>query len=279
MKKLMAIGLGCFCCLLSLQAYNQSNIIRVEYYIDTDPGFGNATAVSITPGTDLSDIELDVNTGILTEGVHVLGLRAQDEAGNWSHDNTLYFEIASILPAHMLHFDASHHSNAVVLNWKTGSEQNTSHFIIERSANGILFAPIGKVQSAGNSSTVKDYSFTDKEALNVGATKLYYRLQQVDADGSYEYCKSVSVTIPATALFSISPNPAGSVLQLKYRISGGAQQALIYVTDISGKKVLEQQINSGTILHSINLANLSKGLYYLTVRDNGIRQIQRFVKQ
>ncbi|MET0465390.1 MAG: CARDB domain-containing protein [Chitinophagaceae bacterium] len=60
------------------------NITRIEYYLDTDPGYGNGTTVNVTPGVDLADITIPVNASSLTEGVHQLYVRARDVAGNWS---------------------------------------------------------------------------------------------------------------------------------------------------------------------------------------------------
>ncbi len=66
-------------------------LVRVEYYIDADPGYGNATPVSFTPGTNLSDLTVNINPSTLTNGVHLFCIRALDSAGHWSHDNTWLF--------------------------------------------------------------------------------------------------------------------------------------------------------------------------------------------
>lgn len=66
------------------------DISRVEYYIDNDPGIGNATALSITSGTNLSDLIIPLNPDLLTEGVHRLYVRAKS-ANGWSLTNTLIF--------------------------------------------------------------------------------------------------------------------------------------------------------------------------------------------
>ncbi len=67
------------------------NITKVEYYIDTDPGYGNATPLNITPGTNIQDAVIPVNPAPLVEGVHRLYVRAQNESGTWSMVNTLLF--------------------------------------------------------------------------------------------------------------------------------------------------------------------------------------------
>ncbi len=73
--------------LLSLCVYAQPNITRVEYYIDGDPGYGKATALSITARPNLANLAININPSTLTSGVHILGVRAQDANGAWSQDN------------------------------------------------------------------------------------------------------------------------------------------------------------------------------------------------
>ncbi|MBN8852151.1 MAG: hypothetical protein BGO55_00200 [Sphingobacteriales bacterium 50-39] len=67
------------------------NLSRVEYYLDTDPGYGKATAVAFTPGTNLANINININPSSLANGIHLLGIRAQDAKGDWSLDNKWLF--------------------------------------------------------------------------------------------------------------------------------------------------------------------------------------------
>jgi hypothetical protein len=69
----------------------QPNISRVEYYIDTDPGYGKATAIAFTAGPNLINLTLNINPASVANGVHVLGIRAQDANGHWSLDNKWLF--------------------------------------------------------------------------------------------------------------------------------------------------------------------------------------------
>src|SRR5665647_880835 len=62
----------------------QPNITRVEYYIDTDPGFGSATTLSITPGIDIQNQVIAINPASVTQGVHRLYVRAKDANESWS---------------------------------------------------------------------------------------------------------------------------------------------------------------------------------------------------
>lgn len=68
-----------------------TNITRVEYYIDADPGFGNATNVSITASADVQNTIIALDPSPLAEGVHRFYVRAKDASGKWSLTNTLLF--------------------------------------------------------------------------------------------------------------------------------------------------------------------------------------------
>jgi hypothetical protein len=67
------------------------NITRIEWYIDNDPGFGNANALGITPGTNIADAIISIDPNTLTSGVHLLFARAQDANGGWSLTNRWLF--------------------------------------------------------------------------------------------------------------------------------------------------------------------------------------------
>jgi hypothetical protein len=80
------------CLLLFFQsAFAQPNITRVEYYVNTDPGYGNGTAVSIVPGPNLAGLSFTVDLTPLAAGVHIAGVRSRDANGAWSIDNKWLF--------------------------------------------------------------------------------------------------------------------------------------------------------------------------------------------
>ena len=70
MQKIIAILVCCFWC---LRVFAQPNITVAEYFIDTDPGFGNATSISITtPLPNIVDKTFSVSVGALAQGLHSL---------------------------------------------------------------------------------------------------------------------------------------------------------------------------------------------------------------
>lgn len=69
----------------------QPNINRVEWYLDNDPGYGNATTLAITPAPNIDDLAININLLPITQGVHMVGVRSRDDNGAWSFDNKWIF--------------------------------------------------------------------------------------------------------------------------------------------------------------------------------------------
>ena len=99
------------CCigiLLTLWLAAQPNLSRIEYYLDIDPGFGRGTAISFPAGNNASDIALNINPATLSEGIHILGIRALDADGVWSPDNKwLFWKPSSEIIIHFACFSAN----------------------------------------------------------------------------------------------------------------------------------------------------------------------------
>ncbi|HNR54913.1 MAG TPA: hypothetical protein PKJ19_07105 [Flavobacteriales bacterium] len=110
-----------------------------------------------------------------------------------------------VLPVELISWTAQSLDQSVRLSWSTGSEHNSDRFIIERSAEGSDWSPIGQVAAAGHSTVLREYAWDDLEPLSgVG----YYRLRQVDADGSGTLSDVLVVdrsTLPDRPL--VHPNP------------------------------------------------------------------------
>jgi hypothetical protein len=120
------------------------------------------------------------------------------------------------LPVELISFDAKvSGSKRVDVSWKTSSEVNNSHFVLERSYNAKNFEEIGRVEGRGDSNIESTYSFIDNDPLP-GTS--YYRLKQVDfsvkgsdgkmVDGKSTLSRTVSVFREGTELLTVYPNPA-----------------------------------------------------------------------
>jgi hypothetical protein len=109
------------------------------------------------------------------------------------------------LPVELIFFEANVVGRDVRLDWATATEKNNDYFAIERSSDGRNFREIGRVEGNGNNSDRLNYSFTE----NNPSGTLFYRLKQVDFDGSFEYSevRRVQVSLPKVVDATIFPNP------------------------------------------------------------------------
>ena len=190
------------------------------------------------------------------------------------------FSCFAPLPIELLSFTGHNDGAKNILEWTTASETNNDYFTIERGkGQGTSeWEEIGKVQGAGNSSTAKNYSFTDGYPYN-GIN--YYRLKQTDYDGNFTYSQIVSLTSYIQHLISnIYPNPANTVLSYKiFSVEEGTIN--VQVIDVLGNVVMKEETKAakGMNTQKLNINALSQGMYFFKV-TNGTEQTQiKFVKQ
>src|SRR6185295_14442449 len=94
------------------------------------------------------------------------------------------------LPVELLFFNAQLHESIVDISWATASELNSDSFMLERASDGLNFVTIAQAGAAGYSNQLQNYSSIDNSPLP-GLS--YYRLKQIDYDGTETYSKAVSV--------------------------------------------------------------------------------------
>lgn len=185
-----------------------------------------------------------------------------------------------ILPVELLSFGASAKPEHVDVLWTTASERNSSHFMVQRSADGERFIDLGRVEAAGTSTQTIDYAFMDEAPLE-GLS--YYRLDQVDLDGTRKYSPVVTVVYgPGQRGIELYPNPAVERVRVLFDMhKEGAVRWRI--TDASGRTA-DQGITGGAKGRNgfdIELNKLETGTYLLQLYDaqNGPIGQARFVKQ
>jgi hypothetical protein len=183
---------------------------------------------------------------------------------------------SNALPLKMGDFTAFKKPAGIQLNWETITEQNTSHFEIERSDNGINFNTIGSVNANGNSTDKKYYSFTDSNPL---PKSNFYRLKMLDIDGIFTYSRVIAIKNENMITLDLFPNPTTDVLQVQIP-SERKETTKINIIDAAGKQIYSQsvQLNEGTNAISIPVDHLQNGSYYLVVENESGRQSKLFIK-
>ncbi|MFT3907912.1 MAG: T9SS type A sorting domain-containing protein [Ferruginibacter sp.] len=187
--------------------------------------------------------------------------------------------IPNVMPVTLTGFDADVKSKYVLCTWQTKQEQNSSHFIVERSDDAVHFISLGKVAAKGNGVTANDYDFVDKNAFLTQREYLYYRLKMVDLDGSFKHSNTISVHLENPLSISIYPTPAIDYLNILF-YSKMPVQANLAIYDKTGKKVYHEVIFTvaGTNTKKINIASLSPGSYSLILTGKTNNYASGFIK-
>jgi hypothetical protein len=198
-------------------------------------------------------------------------------ATGYLNDLWTYLPAVSTLPVLISKFTAQKETGKIQLNWTTSQEQNSDYFIIGHSSDGITFESIGRLTAAGNSSIAVNYSFTD--FAPVKGTN-FYRLQQFDTDGRFLYSKIIRVTMDEHGNdISLLQNPVRENLLLILQLTV-AKNVTLTVRNGAGNLILqkEQAFARGNSRYALPVAELPKGIYYLTILADGIRNTKAFAK-
>ena len=125
---------------------------------------------------------------------------------------------------------------------------------------------IGRVQAAGNSSAIRSYHYMDAQ-LDRSVPVTYYRLRQVDNDGSFAYSRAVSVRrTESVVTASLYPNPAQTDAAVTIETSGSI--ASIQVFNMSGQRMQVPILNIGNRKAELNLNSLASGVYVLQLKTS-----------
>jgi predicted outer membrane repeat protein len=179
----------------------------------------------------------------------------------------------SPLPVELIRFTATAQENHTsLLEWATASEENNSHFIVERSLDGIEFLEIGLVYGMGTTSSLTTYQFADID-LSIGTEEAFYRLRQVDFDGGFEYSEMRFVNFHKDLLTELRlyPNPAST--QMYVRIPSKVQYSQGWeIINLQGQTILEGDVPQNSAIQ-IDVSSFNAGVYLFQIQGT----IYRFV--
>jgi hypothetical protein len=197
---------------------------------------------------------------------------------DWAFNSTTNGTIITgqTAPIEMVAFDYQVKGNDVQLNWRTSSEVNNAGFHIERSEDGRNFSPIAWVDGSGSTTESKDYYYDDKD-LRTGKT-YYYRLRQVDIDGTFELSPVISTTLfgngPVVGEFFPNPAAAGNVALSFAAKRDGQLTATLF--DGAGKEIQKNimDLTEGLNDLTFDYSKLRAGVYFVKL-ENGYEKVYR----
>lgn len=263
---------------------NTSTNILTDVVFDLSDGGFSGTPTTATNYVLLYRATNSGNWTIVANGSSVAGdqitFANYPFAGN---TNDGYYTIgtlnfSSTLPVELLSFDAYLNDGNVNLHWQTASEHNNDYFAVERSGDGIHFEEILQTPGAGNSNQILNYLETDYLALS-GTS--YYRLKQVDFDGSFIYSETriIKTYSQLAEEMNLYPNPSDGAFHIVLT-NTGEEEILVVVRDIHGKEFYSKIVVTSTDkqIEAIDLTGqLAAGTYIITASSRNELYAQKLV--
>ncbi|GAB3830117.1 T9SS type A sorting domain-containing protein [Hymenobacter jeollabukensis] len=224
---------------------------------------GNAQEIGFMTTQDFEWVEVEINNGIgLGSNAQIYYAFADDPVQGFPSSITP----PTVLPVELRAFQAKAAGSAVELSWETAMEKNSRYFAVERAtvADG-RFAEIGRVPAAGNSTSLRRYATRDAEAARLAAGTLYYRLRQVDTDGtaSYSDVQAVRWQPKADVALTLYPNPASDAASVQLSTGLPAEGSVLYLYTTRGQLVRRQALTPKSA--SLALKGLPAGLYQVVL--------------
>ena len=259
--------------------------INQEYDCNENTGESTVT-LSITGGSGSYTITGDINRAAvagenivvsLTPSDRDISIVVYDDAGCTSSLAQVYPECTKTA-VELLSFEGRAQANDNLLFWATATEENSSHFNVQRSSDGYTFTTIGKIAGAGNSNVTMNYNYND---VNVDAGTATYRLEMVDFDGSVEYSNTVTLTRRSDfGIVELAPVPAINLLNVAFNTVEEAVTR-VEILSVSGRVLSVVEVESGIGINRVQLdiTDYASGIYLISVANGENHEIKKFIKE
>lgn len=178
------------------------------------------------------------------------------------------------MPISLVSFKGTIINKSTLLTFSTATETNNSHFVIERSGDARTFAEIGQVRGAGTTQEPHEYTFTDEKPMN-GTN--YYRLRQVDFDGTESFSPVVSVVFGKSDRITIAPSPATDRVNIRLEEALNADGQW-QVFDNMGRQVLSGAWEAESGDYDLDVVTLPEGMYTFRLTVGAQVQVKQFRK-
>lgn len=197
--------------------------------------------------------------------------------------------VYGIVPVELTSFTANVVDSKAVLKWQTASELNNSGFEIQKSVfnshisgnnrTKLVWDKIGFINGKGTTTETNNYTFIDNEPLT---QKVFYRLKQIDFDGTFSYSNEVEVDVTTPQTFSLEqnfPNPFNPETEISFSLSK-SDNVTLKVYNILGSEVatlVNGFMEAGKHSVKLNASNLTSGVYLYTIKSGNFTATHKMI--
>jgi hypothetical protein len=243
------------------------NVSNVNILLSTNGG--NTWTVTV-----LSNTPNDGSESITVPNIATTQARIRVEAAG-----NVFFDISNVnftitedpIPVELTAFFALKFEDGIMLKWTTATETNNAGFGIERSTNNTNFSEIAFVEGNGTTTEIKDYNYFDRIST---PGIFYYRLKQVNYDGSFNYSNTVQAEIDGPAAFVLSqnyPNPFNPSTVIAFSLPVDSKVTIDLFTTLGEKidVIIDSELSIGHHEITYDASSLSNGVYYYKINAIG----------
>ena len=233
--------------------------------------FSYTITASNTPTTFAANpippgLTINTSTGAITgtptaTGTTNVSITATNAGG--SDVETLVITISgSTLPVELIGFSGICEEELFKFFWSTGSEHNASHFSLQAASEDLDWNTVAILEAIGNSTQEQNYS----QSIPMNENS-YYRLVQVDFDGTATEYAMIHLTCSTTNFIQVFPTP----FQTRIHLTGlpSNQISTIELFDSSGKQICSSKTTVDQSSLDLEVEQLNEGVYFLHIRNNG----------
>jgi hypothetical protein len=287
-------GLG-----LANVSFGQNPVLPANKGIDRVWALGSASTIT-TPVTVVLSWLSDNDNGLTFSGINAQVWRSDDNGATWEKQNAaadgtgrsmtitttrlnaLYTVsgLAAPLPVQLTSFAGTLVHDDGLLRWRTASEKNSAYFEVQQSPNGrTAWQALHQVPAAGSSTAAHEYAYTDARISRYGVPVVYYRLRQVDTDGTMAYSSVITLKpVAAEALtLELWPNPVAAAGQLRITAPGTAL-VTVSVYNVAGRLVFKQVAAPTATLELVS-ASWATGTYVIRAQQGQQTASQVLVRE
>jgi len=251
----------------------------------TNPGTGSfqPTGEPLYDGTQSTWVHESIDISAYADQQITLRFYFRTDASQtldgWYVDNVKVSVYNGVIPVELVSFNGSIINNTINLNWITATELNNFGFDVEKSVDNTNWNKIGFVNGNGTSTEVHNYNFTDQTPF-VGTS--YYRLKQIDFDGTSEYSNVVEVVYGTVADYSLEqnyPNPFNPTTKINFSIKEKGNVEL-KIFDLLGSEIailVNEEKTPGIYEVFFDASHLSSGVYLCTIKAGRFIQTRKMM--
>ncbi|HZW40196.1 MAG TPA: T9SS type A sorting domain-containing protein [Ignavibacteriaceae bacterium] len=223
-----------------------------------------------------------VGNGVAGDPVNIGMVAIRQGSGappSGSIDGIRVSNVFDFVPVELTSFTAIAKENSVQLNWSTATELNNFGFDVEKSLDNKNWNKISFVNGNGTSTTIKHYSVIDKD---VKSNKYYYRLKQIDNNGSFEYSKTIEVNLAKSLTFNLAqnyPNPFNPSTVIAFSVPTSENVKLTVYNSIGQavKVLVNDYKEAGSYKVTFNASDIPTGIYFYKLESGSFSQMKKMI--